>query len=351
MRPALTSEAPIAVLPSTAMRALMLSASVVVAAVQSAPDPNIATELARVRTQIDTIAPADQRATFVQRLDRADAALRAGRTYQALYLLEAPFESAAAFAYAASSGVQSPDDFVRKWMAGAPKPHSGKPGRVPALVDGLAEAAEDRGPATYQASRPYAQDSGTGAGLYYLGESHAVMDYAAFVRSRRWSDAGTRPAFRAIAPELAAFDREMTTKYETMERAQHPTYIRASAALKQARSLNDHTAREGALLQYLLARYLFAPLRGPAAAQPTREGIDRARATLPPGGDHSIAELFIQFAEEGLSSDNADLRRGASAVIEDIVPAYLAAIAAPRETSTSTTTAAVTITLVRWPFT
>ena len=115
-------------------------------------------------------------------------------------------------------------------------------------MDAIAEAAEDRGPATYQASRPYAEDAGTDAGLYYLGESRAVMDYAAFVRSLTWSDAGRRPVFRSIAPELLAFDREMTARYEAMDRKDHPTYIRASAALKQARSLDDHVSLARALL-------------------------------------------------------------------------------------------------------
>src|SRR4029077_14854626 len=157
------------------------------------------------------------------------------------------------------------------------------------------------------------------------------------VRSGSWPAAGRRPAFRSIALELATLDGEMTTKYETMERANHPTYIRASAALKQARSLNDRHAFEGALFEYLLSRYLFAPLRGPAA-DATPERLDAARASLPPAEDHSIAELFVQFAEEGLSRDNADLRRSAAAVNTDVVPAYLAAIVpAP-----STATAAVT---------
>ena len=313
---------------------------------------SIQSELARVRAQIRANVPEDQRSTLLQRLERAEAALNAQRTYQALYLLEAAYDGAAAFAFAASAGVQSPNDFVKKWTElGAPKPHSGRPGRVPAAVDALAEAAEDRGPAIYQASRPYAEDSGTEAGVYYLGESRAAMNYAAFVRSGKWPDAGRRPAFRAIGSEIAAFDREMTTKYETMERADHPTYIRASAALKQARSLNDHGALEGALFEYLLSRYLFAPLRGPAAADATRERIDAARATLLAAADHSIAHLFVQFAEEGLASGNADLRRGAAAVIEDVVPAYLAVLAAAAPTTTSNVNAAVTVTLVRWPFT
>jgi len=316
------------------------------------PSASIQRELARVRSQINASVPEGERTALVQRLDRAEAALKAQRTYQTLYLLEAPYEGAAAFAFAASANAQTPNAFLKKWSElGAPKPHSGKPGRVPAALDALAEAADDRGRATYQASRPYAEDSGTEAGLYYLGESHAAMNYAAFVRAGKWSDAGRRPSFRSIASELAAFDREMTTRYQAMERANHPTYIRASAALKQARSLNDNGALEGALFEYLLSRYLLAPLRGPAGSDATPERLAAARATLPGAEDHSIAELFIQFAEEGISGDNADLRRGASAVLEDVIPAYRAALAPAAPTVTSHGNAAVTITLVRWPFT
>ena len=203
-------------------------------------------------------------------------------------------------------------------------------------MEAVLPIAEDRAPATYQSSRPYAEDAGVDAGLYYLGESYAVMDYGAFARSQRWSDAGRRPSFRSIAPEIAAFDREMTSRYETMQRAEHPTYIRASAALKQARSLDQGGSHEGALFQYLLARFLFAPLRGAAGDGATRE---------------RIAELFLQFADEALAIDNPDLRRGSSAIVDDVLPAYFDAIASPRDARPTATAAAVTITLVRWPFT
>src|SRR6478672_1608550 len=248
------------------MRLYLLSLIALLAAPQAGNESRIDAELSRVRVQIRASVPADQQATLVDRVDRAQAALKAGRTYQALYLLEAASDGAAAFAFAASAGVKSPEAFFRKWTElGPPKPRSGRPGRVPAVIDALAEAAEDRGPATYQASRPFVEDAGVDAGLYYLGESYAVMDCAAFVRSGSSPAVGRRPAFRSIEPELATLEREMTTKYETMERANHPTYIKASAALKQARSLDDRGAFEGALFEYLMARYLFAPLRGLAA--------------------------------------------------------------------------------------
>jgi len=333
------------------MRLFTLSVIALLAAPQAGTESRLNRELARVRAQITANVPADQQASLVQRLDRAEVALKTGRVYHAVYLIEAAYEGASAFAFAASSGVKSPEAFLKKWQElGSPKARSGSAGRVPAAIDALAEASEDRGPATYQASRPYAEDAGVGAGLYYLGESYAVMDFAAFVRSVPWAAPPRRPAFRSIAPELAALDREMTTKYETMERANHPTYIRASAALKQARSLNDRKAFEGALFEYLLSRYLFAALRG-LPADASRERLDAVRTTLPPGEDHSIAELFIQFADEGLSSGSADLRGGADAVIADVVPAYLSAVAPPRPTATADASAAVTITLVRWPFT
>src|SRR5262249_49071250 len=140
-----------------------------VGAAPESPRVVIQHELARVRAQIHASVPENQRAPLLQRLERAEAALEAQRTYQALYLLEAPYEGAAAFAFAASAGVQSRNDFLRKWTElGAPRPQRGVPRRVPAAVDALAEASEDRGPATYQASRPYAEDSGTESGLYYL---------------------------------------------------------------------------------------------------------------------------------------------------------------------------------------
>jgi hypothetical protein len=104
-------------------------------------------------------------------------------------------------------------------------------------------------------------------------------------------------------------------------------------------------------LQYLLSQYLFAPLRGPAAAGISRARIDAVRAALPAATDHSIAEVFIEFADEGLASENADLRRGAAAVIDDVIPAYLAAIASAGAPTQSNVQAAATITLVRWPFT
>ena len=144
----------------------------------------------------------------------------------------------------------------------------------------------------------------------------------------------------------------MTTAYEKMERANHPTYIQASAVLKQARTLNDRGQYAGAVFEYLLATYLFSPLRGiggPREATPAQ--IAEARQALPAGVDHSIAELFLQLAEEGTTSTVPAQRVGSGAVLDVVLPAYLRAIGRDARSSTAPLAADVTITLVRWPFT
>jgi hypothetical protein len=332
------------------MRTRLLAAVLSLVAVQT--PPALVTELGRVRGEVAGAVPGPQQTPILARLDRAQAALDRRRDYLALYLLESAYESSAAFAFAKDAGVTTPDAFLARWRAaGMPATPAAVSGRRPAVVEAIAAAADGRAPATYQASRPYAEDAGLDGGLYYLGESRALAAFALLARSLSWPDAGRRPAFRSIAAEIAALDAEMTAKYETMARADHPAYITASAALKQAKSLNDEGRYEAALFEYLLTRYLFAPLSGPAAAEATGARIAAARATLDPGVDHSLAELFLQLADEGVSGSVPAQRRGAAAALDDVLPAYYAAVAPPATTTSAVAPAAVTITLVRWPFT
>jgi hypothetical protein len=314
----------------------------------------LSAEMARTRTALEANAAADERAAPLARLDRAATALNAGRLLLATYLTEMPWESARNFEFVkASADITTQDAFVRKWTAmGEPRPVASPRGtRLPAFIDALASAAEGRGPATYHASRPYAEDSGLFGGLYYLADAHSVMQFAAMLRGVDWPTAAPPPSFRSLAIEIAALDTDMTAAYEKMERANHPTYISASAALKQARTLNDGGRFSGALFEYLLSRYLFAPLRGPAAAEATVERIAAARTALPATADHSIAEFFLQLADEALAGNSEAQRRAAAAVLDDVIPAYNAVLGAPATTAPALDAAQVTITLVRWPFT
>jgi len=316
------------------------------------PARRLAAEMDQVRAQLSD-APDSEAAPMVARLDRARTALGAERPLLALYLMEAPWKAARSFAFVkASSGVTSSELFAKKWTSlGEPRPQSAGGARRLALLEAIAAAADTRAPITYHASRFFGDDAGLSGGLYYLGESQAEVQWAGFVRSLEVPASAAAPPLRSIAPEIAALDVEMTTAYETMERASHSTYIVASAALKQARTLDERRQFGAALFQYLLSRYLFAPLRGPAARDATVERIRESAATLDPKIDNSIAELFLQLAGEGVAGDAAAQKRGAAAAVEDVIPAYLRAIAAPSATAASAPPAQVTITLVRWPFT
>ena len=77
-----------------------------------------------------------------------------------------------------------------------------------------------------------------------------------------------------------------------------------------------------------------------AAEEPAWSGDDR-RAAL-----GRYRELPVE--SNRLYTTYVDLR---AAALEDVLPAYRAAIAAPSTTAESAATADVTITLVRWPFT
>jgi len=313
----------------------------------------LAAEMDTARAGLTANAPDDQRTAPLARLDRAKRALDAGRVYLAAYLTESPWEGAKNFSLVKSSAeITTSEAFLKKWTAmGEPKPTAVPAGKtLPAFVEAVAAVAEARGPITYHASRPYADDGGMFGGLYYLADSHSVVQFAAMIRSLDWPAAGQRPALRSITGEINAFDMEMTTAYEKMEKANHPTYIQASAALKQARTLNDRGQFAGALFEYLLSRYLFAPLRGPAAGDPSTDRIAASRGELPAGTDNSIAEMFLQLAEEQFAL-GGDSRRNAASVLDDVIPAYRVAVAPPTSTTTAAATAQVTITLVRWPFT
>jgi hypothetical protein len=324
---------------------------------QVSPPRDLPAEIDRVRAEASASTPEDERTAPAARLERARAALDAGRPLLAFYLFEMPWESAKAWAFVKSaSAITTPEAFAKKWTAvGEPRPVAGpRRTRLPVLVEALASAAEARAVATYHASKAYGEDAGVQAGLYYLGDSHAVVQFAAMARSLPWPEpTAALPALRSLTAELNALDAEMTTAYETMSPANHPAYIVASATLKQARTLNDRGQVAGALLEYLLSTYLFAPLRTPAPArEATPALIAQARQTLGTATDHSIAEMFLQLADEGLSAGASQAqRRGATSVLDAVLPAYIRATGRDATATSPVAAAQVTITLVRWPFT
>lgn len=301
----------------------------------------------------ERVVPQEQRQAAVTRLARAKAAADAGREHLALYELEGAFVMAHAFAFVSEqAAVKTDEQFAAAWKsAGEPQPRAATPRDSPAIVRAMAASGARRAPVTYRAALPYGQDAGVPAGLYYLGEARALAAFADFVSALAWKREGQAPAIRSIQPELVAFDREVTTAYENMMPAEHPTYIVVSVLIKRARSLNDNGDYAGALFEYLLARLRFGPLRKATETPADDKVISEARARLAGGTDHSIARVFVEMADTALAGEEPAPRRNAGFIAHDVLPAYHAALSrAPRDTTTAVDPD-VTVTLVRWPFT
>ena len=329
------------------------AAATVVRGVQDPLTERLTRAAGELATAAERVLPADQRTPALARLARARAALDARRVHLALYELEGVFVMTRAFQGASEAAdVKSQDAFAAHWKAaGEPNASVAAPDNAPALLHALVASAARRAPVTYRAALPYGQDAGVEAGLYYVGEAKALTEFAAFVRTLPLPRNGSAAPIRSIASELEAFDTEVTTAYERMTPAQHPTYIVVSVLLKRARILNDSGAHAAALFEYLLARLRFAPLRGAPDTAIDAAALTAASDRLPPSVDHSIARVFLEMAETALSGDDAAARRNAANVVTDVLPAYHDALAAPAKRTTTTADPVVTVTLVRWPFT
>ena len=333
--------------------AVILAAAGAGAAAQESVAARLTREIATVTATVERAVPQEQRAGALARLARAKAAVDAGRPHLALYELEpiAVMANASAFANDRTT-VKTEEEFIARWKAaGEPRVRASADPNAPALVQAMVASGARRAPITYRAALPDGQDAGVPAGLYYLGEAQALAAFSDFARALPWKREGTPAAIRSIQPELEAFDAEVTTAYESMTQADHPTYIVVSVLIKRARTLNDNGDHAGALFEYLLARLRFGSLRKAADTPADATALAQATARLAAGVDHSIARVFLEMAATALAGDDAAQRRNAGYILADVLPAYHAALARPSRTTTAASDPDVTITLVRWPFT
>ena len=223
---------------------------------QTVPDQRVASEIERVLRDAGQTIDGPELEAVKTRLDRASLAVRAGRTALALYEMQAPFEMAAAWAYAKEKGsVTSMAAFEQEWKRiGPPRIVDAAPGGRPAIVTGLADSAEARAAATYRASRPYAEDAGIQSGLYYLGESRSVVQFAQFCRALNLTPPPQDLHLRSIEPELTLLEREVVDRYDRADADGRRPFIQINVALKLAYELDGRQRYAAALVQYLLAR-------------------------------------------------------------------------------------------------
>jgi hypothetical protein len=302
-----------------------LAVAVVTAAAQT---EKMTATVTRLLAEAPAVLPEQSRAGVVSRLERSRAALAAGRVYLALYDLQPGYEAVAGYRLAATEQqVADHAGFTRRWneLGPPPAPPAGKADVM--FVEALAQSAEGRAPATYRASLPYAQDAGLQAGLYYLGESHAMVDFAALCRSLALPAAGRRPAIGPIEPALAAYEAEVVQAYDAATAAQRPQYAGVNVAIKLARTLNEQGRHEGALLQYLTSRYRYRLITAAeGASRPAGELATRIRSVpVRAGVDHSIARFFLELAA-ATADGPAPGPQAAAAILDDILPAYSAVV-------------------------
>lgn len=230
-------------------------------------------------------------------------------------------------------------------------------GLRPAAVRAVAEAALPQVRVYHDASLEYGRATDASAGLFYLGEAVAQREFVAFARTLDGGSAAARePAFRALGPEIDALQAEMLAVYRPpVSIDRHPEFIAASAALKEARELDGAGLARGALLRYLQATLRFQPLRPQppafdAAATPAALAAFATRLAEA-GVDHSLGRVFLEAAEGDLADTAAAAKHAvAAAVAAEVLPRYFAALA-PAPPRAAAGPPAVTVTLVRWPYT
>lgn len=300
-------------------------------------------------------------------LKRAEAALKDGRRFLALHRLSAVRGNLAASIYVAERGdLKVMDDarFEAEWKrAGAllgqdSSPVSGRAfdGVTPAAVRAIGEAALPQARIYHEASLEYGRNTMPQYGLFYIGAALGQRDFAAFCREL--SAPSERPPLpvRSLRPELDALENEVLSAYRPPAAIdKHAVFISISGTLKEARELDAAGLRHGALLRYLQAAVRFATLRrsAPLPEKTVLEGQLReleARVSAQEP-DSSLGRLFVELAEEDLADPvTPGSPAVAAAIVEDVLPRYFAALL-PARSVPPLPAPAVTVTLVRWPFT
>ena len=296
----------------------------------------------------------------------ARQALARGRTLLAIFRLGTvrPYLVAQKYVDSLPDSMATPEALEGEWRRmgdvlhedlRAPSPRSFADVH-PAALRAMAEAAAMQVHVYYDGSLEFGRATDPGSGLYYIGQAIAQREWAALCRGWSSPAGGAEPAFRTLGGELDSLEGEILAAYRppaSIDR--HSEFITVGAALKEAREPDQAGLARGALLRYLQAAFRLDPLRSaPPKFDPlATPGRLRALETRFAGraADHSIARFFLELARTDLDDTTASATHAiAAAVVDDVVPRYLAAIG-PARPRAVLPAAEVTVTLVRWPYT
>ncbi len=233
--------------------------------------------------------------------------------------------------------------------------------RSPLAVRALAEAAQGKAIPLLEGGQGFAVAKGPKDGLLYVGEAEGEAEFAAFCASLVFT--GEQAAFplRSLLPELLSLQQKTNSAFQPPKSIDlHTRFIALNSQIKLAQELDASRFYAGALYAYLEAVRHYGMLDAPpldaAKQRALKTDLAAEREKLAASsGDDSIAQLFLDRAESYTShpdgsAPSADEWRGASVVVDQVLPAYYAAqkpAAAIERVSGKT----VDITLVRWPYT
>lgn len=343
---------------------------------EPAQDP-LAAEIARLQADLTSSSAKgeiwnDVRSGSEPMLLRAETALRDGRRWLALNRLAAAREglSAAHYLYSLPEAQrQDPKHFEAEWRRvgellrsdlGVPAANA-LDGVAPVAARAIGEAALPQVRVYYEASLDYGRSTAPDAGLYYIGAALAQRELTTLLRGLTLPARapGPAPRLRSFEPELGALEAEILAAYRppaSIDR--HVDFIRASAALKEARELDALGLRYGALLRYLQSLQRFMPLRSAlaGAASPGAHAAPEARLRLyderlaSRAVDHTLGRLFLETAQALLPPGKDQDVAAAQAITDGVLPQYFAALE-PAAPVLPRPAPRATVTLVRWPYT
>ncbi|HEY6273718.1 MAG TPA: hypothetical protein VIX19_17200 [Terriglobales bacterium] len=229
-------------------------------------------------------------------------------------------------------------------------------------IRALSETAQGKAIPLLEGSQGFATANGPQAGLFYMGQAQGEAAFAAFAFSLNLPRDQQPISLRSLLPELERLQAKTNAAFQPPRSIElHPRFIALNSTLKLAGELDAAQAYAGTLYEYLEATRHYGMLDAvaPDTAKQARlkEAIAAAQKQIATSKrDDSIARVFLERAESQStphadgSPPLADEWRSAQVIVEQVLPAYYAALkpAAPVQRAKGITT---TVTLVRWPYT
>ena len=230
-----------------------------------------------------------------------------------------------------------------------------------AAIRALSETAQGKAIPLLEGGRGFATSTQPKDGLFYVGQAMGEAQFAKFCASLNLPRKTTAIPLRSLLPELESLQEKTNAAFQPPRSIElHPRFIALNSTLKLAQELDASRFYAGALYQYLEAVRHYGMLDAvplDAARQSAlKTAIAAARRQFDASPrDDSIAMLFLERAESQVahadgSPPSADEWRSAQVIIDQVLPAYSAALK-PASPLNQTPGKSIDITLVRWPYT